>query len=506
MTFRRQDPASRLEQLAEVVDDPAAYAWGFFGRRLWEIQTEIVDSVFRNPRTTVRACTGSGKTMAAAVAGAEWITKFPDGVVLVTASRWAQVQRQFFKEVRALVRDGRHLVAWPAVGLSQWVLGEKRFMVGMSPSSETGMGGYHEAHMLVIIDEASDVEQFIYDGAEGPLSAGHASLLELGNPLVPKGPFYEHHTKEAAEYRRFKIAVWDTPNFAWLGGPEVPREEKLARLMATPDHEVVSHIVNHNLTSPLWVKGRFRVWGTSHPAWQARVEADFPDESIRVLVPMTWADRAADGGDLIESLPLDTPLVGGIDVAGGGRNRTVIWLRAGDLLLPPMKIEATDALGPALHYLRPFKERIRLLGYDAGGLGHHFGPRLHAEGYRVRPFLFGEAAKDPERFATRGDELRWGVRERFEENRVRNFTDDDAYAQVTSITWNVDGRGRTVVLKKELAESPDELDALSICLGISERAGRITDKTIERLAGVKEHGPHRTLLKPRSRLSRWREM
>ena len=60
--------------------------------------------------------------------------------------------------------------------------------------------GFHAEHMLYIIDEASGVDDTIFEPVLGALSTPGARLLMCGNPTRLSGFFYDSHTKLRDKY------------------------------------------------------------------------------------------------------------------------------------------------------------------------------------------------------------------------------------------------------------------------------------------------------------------
>ena len=88
----------------------------------------------------------------------------------------------------------------------------------------------------------------------------------------------------------------------------------------------------------------------------------------------------------------------------------------------------------------------------------------------VVPCNGGEAPIDKERFRQRasGGLLLWTLRERFEQDEIDIDTDDDKLAaQLGSIKWGIDSRGRIKIestddMRKRGLPSPDRVDAIAI--------------------------------------------
>ena len=89
-------------------------------------------------------------------------------------------------------------------------------------------------------------------------------------------------------------------------------------------------------------------------------------------------------------------------------------------------------------------------------------------GLPVIPYNGGEAPIDKERFVNARAEDYWTLRERFEQGEVDIDPDDDKLAaQLGSIRWGIDSRGRIKIeskddMRKRGLPSPDRADAMAI--------------------------------------------
>jgi len=82
----------------------------------------------------------------------------------------------------------------------------------------TAFQGYHNKHVLVILDEAAGILPQIWDAAEGLLASGDAHLLVIGNPTSAFGHFPACFKPDSG-YKQITASVFDTPNY--IEGREV---------------------------------------------------------------------------------------------------------------------------------------------------------------------------------------------------------------------------------------------------------------------------------------------
>jgi hypothetical protein len=105
---------------------------------------------------------------------------------------------------------------------------------------------------------------------------------------------------------------------------------------------------------------------------------------------------------------------------------------------------------------------------DVPGVGGGVVDRLAELDLPVVPYNGGEAPIDKERFVNARAEDYWTLRERFEQGEIDIDPDDDKLAaQLGSIKWGIDSRGRIKIeskddMRKRGLPSPDRADAMAI--------------------------------------------
>jgi phage terminase large subunit len=111
---------------------------------------------------------------------------------------------------------------------------------------------------------------------------------------------------------------------------------------------------------------------------------------------------------------------------------------------------------------------------DVVGVGAGVHDRLVELGLPVTPYNGGEAPFDKERFVNARAEDYWNLRELFQNGEIDiDELDDKLAAQLGSIKWGVDSRGRIKIeskddMRKRGMPSPDRAD--TVAMGFSRRA------------------------------------
>jgi hypothetical protein len=150
--------------------------------------------------------------------------------------------------------------------------------------------GYHARHLLYVIDEASGVEEAIYEAAEGALSTPEARVLMLGKPTCTSGTFYASHSKDRGSYTTLHFRSQDSP-----------------------------------LVSPDYRPRLVRKWGEGSNVVRVRADGDFPRQDDDVLISLELMEPCLTR----ERVPGEGKRRLGVDVARFGDDRTTLVLRQG---------------------------------------------------------------------------------------------------------------------------------------------------------------------------------
>ncbi len=440
---------------AQWQSDPTAFARLELGARLWETQAAILEAVRDCPRVAVRSCNGSGKTYTAAHATLWWLMCFPDAVVITTAPTERQVKEVLWREIRRIYTGHKTLFGGKLLRNSL-ELGEKHFAQGLSTDSPERFQGFHEGHILFVVDEASGVREGIFEAMEGSMTSQHAHMLLLGNPTSRSGYFYEAFHRRRSFWRTICIPAFDTPN-AKKNDPSNP-----------------------GLTTKNWAEEAFVNWGKGNPLYEIRVSGDFPTESEDTLIPLKLIERAAqrsakspqtDGGS-----GGNEPVEMGVDVARFGSDRTAICVRKGERvieLLSYAKKDTMETTGMVNSMAR--RHSAKCIRVDVIGIGAGVVDRLkELELPGVEGVNVAQQATDQEHFANLRAELYDGLRERFQEGRIGIPRNERLISELAGIRYSFTSSGRMRLeskdeLRKAGQPSPDLADALMLAFAQADR-------------------------------------
>ena len=416
---------------------------------------------------TVRSGHGPGKTHLAAL-GAHWFNTAFMGRVVCTAPKLAQLRTRLWSAIRKI--DNRaepwyrstHVVHdtavyWRRPDETGKLYEDKNWCIlAETASHPENLAGHHEQYQLVIVEEATGVNEALYPVIFGALSAGTIQILLLiSNPTKQTGTFAASHLKssEADNYFRYHI-----------------------------------NLKNARRINRSWVEQLERKYGKKSPIVQIRAHGEFADASPRQLIPTAWAMDAMDR----EVRPTDGSIRRvrvSVDVADGGEDETVVsvkecWASFETLLkVRRFNFAAVDAVARAadaaeeLFYGAAGKKGIDDIVVDSLGVGAGARDILIRRGHRVVEYMGGSSSDDPDRWRNRRvqsylclrDALRDGLLD-FAEDAFASAEDTDEFlAQLASVELSdaVSGeRLEDLVTKTEMKrqgkQSPDIADALAM--------------------------------------------
>jgi len=449
---------------ARFLRDPCVFQKHQLCRRLWGKQLEILRAVENHPLVSVRGCHASGKTFVAAGLPLWWLVRHQKGKVFTTAPTFRQV-KTFWKDV-AVARMGgpvKQLLPSPtAVGID---LGPDRYAFGASSSAGINIQGLHSSNVLIICDEAPGIEMEIWDAIEGIRAGGNVRVLELGNPVVPSGHFYDSFTRSRSIYKNITISAFDTPNLQHSEGRPLTIEELLEM---SPEELACCPVPS--LVTREWVRERYKIWGPRHPKYVSRVLGEFPADDPSSVYPLAWIERAKrepTEPQQIEALQSVVQI--GIDVAGAGDDETVLTARVSGIILEQCFWSDADPRGKvlaALNRIRNGKYRMGMIIVDTIGIGYNFAMHLADNGFPCYGFNAGGSPIDATQFVNQKAETYWRFRDCLREDLITGLQDEETAAQLSTLRYRETSRGLTEIESKEdrnkrgIPGSPDRAESL----------------------------------------------
>jgi len=355
---------------------PVEFQERILGRRLWNKQAAVCDSIVRYPTTVVPAGRAVGKSYLLAGVVLWWLYTRPNSLVITTGPDHRQVVSVLWKEIRRAIRASRARLGYDH--LTQGYSSPQRLTVrskgdwgalGFAAQSSEGFSGQHAGELLVIVDEASGVHADIWTAIHG-LAA--TRLVVCGNPIR-----YDCHFRELHDIAAKGADAINTVPISCLDHPH-------AQLDYSPIGAVSRSFLHQMRT----------IHGEESPWWKSNILGQFPGAETVRFIPSAWVDACTRetilDDDLWREYPAG-PAFMGVDVGGGvGADRSVVVVRDRKRLLALIASEWHGVLDDAKHRLEPlvldlaskFGVTADHLVYDKAGIGRSFGSYLAAEAQR----------------------------------------------------------------------------------------------------------------------------
>lgn len=295
--------------------------------------------------------------------------------------------------------------------------------------------GFHSENMLFIADEASGVDDVIFEVGEGAMSTKGAKTILTGNPTRLSGYFFRAFHEASAFWHTMRVSCFDSSrvDIAFI-----------ERMKAT--------------------------WGENSDVFRYRVLGEFPLANSNAVIPLSVIEAAI--GREVSAAPSATT-VWGLDVARFGRARTALAKRRENVLLEPVRwwsgkdLMQTAGLVKAEYDATPVSDRPVSICVDVIGLGAGVVDRLRELHLPVVGINVAEAPSIGEQYLMLRDELWWAAREWFMRRDCSMPHDSDLVADLSAPTYDITSNGRIKIerktdMEKRGVRSPDLADAFCL--------------------------------------------
>jgi phage terminase large subunit len=280
--------------------------------------------------------------------------------------------------------------------------------------------GLHSANLMLVVDEASAVDQAVFEAAGGSMSTPGAITILTGNPTRSTGFFWRTHNLERDRWWTRRVSATDSPR-------------------------VATDFVDE-------IRDRY---GEASNAYRVRVLGEFPLSEDDTLIPADLVDSAMERDIFAEA----APEIWGVDVSRFGADSSVLIKRRGNLVAePPRRWQGIDTMAlagviKAEFDMLPPPNRPQLIVVDVIGLGAGVVDRLTEQGLPVLGLNVGEVPSMAGRFVRMRDELWVRVREWLESRRARLPYDDKLRADLCAPRVSYMSDGRMLVESKQQLRS-----------------------------------------------------
>ena len=158
-------------------------------------QCAVLQDVAIKSKISVRSGQGVGKTALESWVCIWFLTCRPYAKVIATAPTMQQLYDVLWAEVAKWLNNSlvKNMLKWTKTKIYMIGDEERWFATAKTATKPENMQGFHEDHMLIIVDEASGVADPIMEAILGTLSGEDNKLLMCGNPNRLEGVFYDSH-------------------------------------------------------------------------------------------------------------------------------------------------------------------------------------------------------------------------------------------------------------------------------------------------------------------------
>jgi len=418
----------------KIQKEPIWFSEEILGKPLWEKQKDILIALQNNSEVAVRSCNASGKTFTAARVVHWWLMGFPFSIVITTAPTWRQVKEILWREIRDAIA-GKLFYRPDSILETKINIDNRWFALGLSTDQPDQFQGFHSPHLLVIVDEASGVDDVIFEAIDG---LKPNKILLIGNPLRNTGRFAKAF--KDPRVTKIHISAFDTPNV------------KAGRIVI-PGLITIEDIEKF--------KQRY---GENSDVYRVRVLGEFPKAEAESLISIDDVAKAMTRE--VQVLPQWEKKLG-VDIARYGTDRTVFIVRQMKKVLRKEVFTQQETMAIAGLVIKIAKEeRVKPenIFLDETGLGAGVVDRLREENWNVNGVNVASSAEDEEHYANLRAELGWKVKEWL---KTAQLLKDDDFYEMVNIRYKFNSKGQLLLeskedMKKRGLPSPDVADALML--------------------------------------------
>ena len=415
-----------------------------------EWQAEALNALANSSRVAIRSGHGVGKTALESWAVLWFLFTRPFSKIPCSAPTIRQLYDILWSELSKWLKRSpilENLFEWQKTKLSLRSRQADWFAIARTAARPENMAGFHAEHLLFVLDEASGIDDAIFEAIEGALTGGDNKLLICGNPTKNSGFFKRAFYEDRELYHTLKVSSADSGRVS---------DEFCQRLM--------------------------KQYGADSDVVRVRVLGEFPKTEADGLIALELVE-AAMTRDPVEL----GDLVIGVDPARFGDDETVIQPRIGNTALKFENYRKADTMTTVAHVLQKVRELMTkyklgtaIINVDEGGLGAGVVDRLREvmreQNLRVtiNGCNNGGKARD-QNYANFVTECYFTLRDRLTAGEIILPRDDELAAQLTTRKYLLTSSDKFILedkktYKKRIGRSPDRADALALAFAPTKKA------------------------------------
>jgi hypothetical protein len=434
---------------------------------VWDKMREVVESVKNNRRTAVKAAHSVSKTYTAARLALWYLYCFYPCTVVTSATTFTQVEQVLWRDIR-LAHSCANFDLGGVPNTTKLDLQsffskvdndgkkhkmEKWFAIGVSVRPDTvtqqatAIQGYHNEHVLVVLDEAAGIHKTIWDAVDSLIVDEKCKVLAIGNPTSSQGEFV--NCFGSPDWNKITISVMDTPNY---------KEDK----------EVIPKLAGREFAEFIG-----RKYGEESAYYKSRVLGEIPTDDVDQLIPIASIERAEKRNKIHRYDRVKKYLV--VDPADGGNDPSelVAWENLKMIKRQTLReIEVQNLVTPVLIMAKEYGCTAIIIDID--GIGRVLYKLLQSMADSKMQIIGFEGSStntvDKDTFKHRYSEGHWKMREAFVDNII-DILDDSSFVneqreELKTVKINNEDPSQYIVIrqkkydKEELGRSPGLKDTI----------------------------------------------
>lgn len=451
-----------IDALEVYYDNPTAFLEDMLDMECDDWQGVVASDVAKESKVAVKSGQGVGKTALEAGLIIWFLVCRPYSKVIATAPTMQQLYDVLWAEIAKWLNTSKvkNLLTWTKTKVYMVGDSERWFATAKTATKPENMQGFHEDHMLIVVDEASGVSDPIMEAILGTLSGEDNKLLLMGNPNRIDGVFYDAFNKDRDKYKTHTVSS---------------RESKRT-----------------NKDNIEMIESKY---GRDSDVVRVRIDGNFPKGALDSFISLEIVELSCSKLNKIEQKDIEScnTLHIGCDVARFGNDKTVITPRIGAKVFEFRKYTKKSTMETAGNVIKCCKDYMNshknikncIIKVDDSGVGGGVTDRLkeviHEEKlpYKVIPVNNGESATD-EYYFNLGGQI-WGhIKELLEVNFSNSIQgkkdvqielpyDEEMIKQLSIRKYHMTSKGKIQLeskdeMKKRGVGSPDTADSLSLAL------------------------------------------
>ena len=335
----------------------------------------------------------------------------------------------------------KNLFEWTATRFAYKESNADWFAVARSSAKPENIQGFHAENMLILVDEASGMDDAIMEAIEGAATEEGNIIMMFGNPTRLSGTFYDSFNTKKMFYHTMTMSCLDSTNVS----------QKYIEQIKTK-------------------------YGEDSNVYRVRVLGEFPDTEEDTLISIEQINKAIEREVEINN---ETTIEFGVDVARFGSDETTIYKRIGKKITQEWISDSNTTMEIVGQVVNRVKNNIDkfseiIINIDDTGVGGGVTDRLKElsnEGQlpmKVKIFGINNQSKahNKKLYKNTITELWFFMRDFIKECSIPK--DSELVQQLSARRYGFNSDGRMMVESKDAMKdrglhSPDRADAVLLC-------------------------------------------